>query len=43
MMEDIRDMQFPAFEDVKERLYQQMLAQKRDDTIAQLKEKAKIE
>ena len=43
MLDDIRDMQFPAFEDVKERLYQQMLAQKRDDTIAQLKEKAKIE
>ncbi len=43
MMDDIRDIQFPAFEDVKERLYQQMLTQKRDATIAKLKEQARIE
>ncbi|MCC7549251.1 MAG: peptidylprolyl isomerase [Burkholderiales bacterium] len=43
MMDDVRDVQFPAFEDVKERLYQQMLTQKRDGAIAKLREGAKIE
>ncbi len=43
MMDDIRDVQFPDFEDVKERLYQQMLTQKRDAAIAKLRETAKVE
>jgi len=43
MMDDIRDVQFPDFEDVKERLFQQMLTQKRDAAIAQLRETAKVE
>jgi peptidyl-prolyl cis-trans isomerase C len=43
MMDDVRDMQFPAFEDVKERLYQQMMTQKRDQAMAALREKAKVE
>lgn len=43
MMDDVRDVQFPAFEDVKERLSQQMLTQKRDAAIAKLREGAKVE
>jgi peptidyl-prolyl cis-trans isomerase C len=43
MMDDVREMQFPAFEDVKERLYQQMMTQKRDQAMAALREKAKVE
>jgi peptidyl-prolyl cis-trans isomerase C len=43
MMDDVRDMQFPAFDDVKERLYQQMMTQKRDQAMAALREKAKVE
>ncbi|MCW5621558.1 MAG: peptidylprolyl isomerase [Burkholderiales bacterium] len=43
MMDDIRDVQFPAFEDVKERLFQQMITQKRDAAIAALRETAKVE
>jgi peptidyl-prolyl cis-trans isomerase C len=42
-LDDIRDMQFPAFEDVKERLYQQMMTHKRDQAMAALREKAKVE
>ena len=43
MIHASRAIEFPAFEDVKERLYQQMLTQKRDATIAKLKEQARIE
>jgi peptidyl-prolyl cis-trans isomerase C len=43
MMDDIRDMQFPAFEDIKERLYQQMMTQRRDQAMAALREQAKVE
>jgi peptidyl-prolyl cis-trans isomerase C len=43
MVDDVRDVQFPAFEDVKERLYQQMLTQKRDAAMAKLREGAKVE
>ncbi len=42
LLEDVRDMQFPDFEQVKDRLQQQMLAQKRDKAIAALKEKSKV-
>ena len=43
MMDDVRDMQFPAYEDVKERLFQQMMTQKRDKAMASLREQAKVE
>jgi peptidyl-prolyl cis-trans isomerase C len=43
MVDDIRDIQFPEFDQVKERLQQQMLSQRRDKAIAALKETAKVE
>jgi peptidyl-prolyl cis-trans isomerase C len=43
MLDDLREMQFPAFDDVKERIYQQMLTQKRDQAMAALREGAKVE
>jgi peptidyl-prolyl cis-trans isomerase C len=43
MLDDIRDIQFPEFDQIKERLQQQMMTQKRDKAIAALKETAKVE
>jgi peptidyl-prolyl cis-trans isomerase C len=43
MMDDIREMQFPEFEQVKERIYQQMMSQKRDQAMAALRAEAKVE
>jgi peptidyl-prolyl cis-trans isomerase C len=43
MVDDIREMQFPDFEQVKERLYQQTMTQKRDQAMAALREQAKVE
>src|SRR5512145_3362969 len=43
MMDDVREMQFPPFEQVKERIEQQMLAQKRDKAIEALRTSAKVE
>jgi peptidyl-prolyl cis-trans isomerase C len=42
-LEDVREMQFPPFEQVKERIEQQLLAQKRDKTIEALRTAAKVE
>ena len=38
MVEDIRDVQFPPFDQVKDRINQQLMAQKRDKAIEALKE-----
>lgn len=43
MLEDVREMQFPPFEQVKERIAQQMMAQRRDKAIEALRATAKIE
>jgi peptidyl-prolyl cis-trans isomerase C len=43
LLEDVREMQFPPFEDIRERLYQQMMTQKRDQAMAALREQAKVE
>ena len=43
LVEDIRDVQFPPFDQVKDRISQQMLAEKRDKAIEALKASAKIE
>ena len=43
MLEDVRDMQFPEFDQVKERIQQQMLAQKRDKAIEALRASAKVD
>ncbi|HZP89268.1 MAG TPA: peptidylprolyl isomerase [Burkholderiales bacterium] len=43
MVDDVRDMQFPEFDQVKDKIYQQMLGQKRDKTIADLRAAAKVE
>lgn len=43
MMDDVREMQFPPYEDVKERLFQQLMTQKRDQAMAALREKALVE
>ena len=43
MMDDIREMQFPEFEQVKERIYQQMMSQTRDQAMAALRAEAKVE
>jgi peptidyl-prolyl cis-trans isomerase C len=43
MMDDVREMQFPPFEQVKERIEQQLLAQKRDKAIEALRTAAKVE
>jgi peptidyl-prolyl cis-trans isomerase C len=43
MLDDVREMQFPDFEQVKERLYQQMMTQKRDQAMAALRDQAKVE
>jgi len=42
-LEDVREMQFPPFDQVKERIEQQLLAQKRDKTIEALRTGAKVE
>jgi peptidyl-prolyl cis-trans isomerase C len=42
-LEDVREMQFPPFEQVKERIEQQLLAQKRDKAIEALRTAAKVE
>lgn len=42
-LEDTREMQFPPFEQVKERIEQQLLAQKRDKTIEALRTAATVE
>jgi peptidyl-prolyl cis-trans isomerase C len=43
LVEDIREMQFPPFEQVKDRIAQQVMAEKRDKAIEALKAGAKIE
>jgi parvulin-like peptidyl-prolyl isomerase len=43
MVEDIREMQFPPFDQVKERINQQILSERRDKAIDALKAAAKIE
>jgi peptidyl-prolyl cis-trans isomerase C len=43
MLDDVREMQFPEFEQVKDRIYQQMMTQKRDQAMAALREQAKVE
>ena len=43
LVEDIRDVQFPDYDQVKDRLYQQVMTQKRDQAMAALREKAKVE
>ena len=42
-LEDVREMQFPPFDQVKERIEQQLLAQKRDKAIEALRTSAKVE
>jgi peptidyl-prolyl cis-trans isomerase C len=43
MVEDIREMQFPPFDQVKDKVQQQLMAEKRDKAIEALKASAKIE
>ncbi len=43
LVEDIRDMQFPPFDQVKDRIAQQVMAEKRDKAIESLRAGAKIE
>jgi len=43
LLEDVREMQFPPFEQVKDRVEQQMLAQKRDKAIEALRTASKVE
>lgn len=43
MMDDVRDMQFPELDQIKDKLQQQLLGQKRDKLIADLRAAAKIE
>jgi peptidyl-prolyl cis-trans isomerase C len=43
LLEDVRPVQFPPLEQVKDRISQQMLAQKRDKEIEALRAGAKIE
>ncbi len=43
MVEDIREMQFPPFDQVKERINQQIMSERRDKAIDALKAQAKIE
>jgi len=42
-LQDIREMQFPPFDQVKDRIGQQVMAEKRDKAIEALKAGAKIE
>lgn len=42
-LEDVREMQFPPFDQVKERIEQQLLAQKRDKAIEALRTSATVE
>jgi len=42
-VEDIRDVQFPPFDQVKDRINQQLMAERRDKAIEALKASAKIE
>jgi peptidyl-prolyl cis-trans isomerase C len=43
LLEDVRPVQFPPLDQVKDRISQQMLAQKRDKEIEALRAGAKIE
>ena len=43
MVDDIREMQFPPFDQVKDKIQQQIMAEKRDKAIEALKASAKIE
>lgn len=43
MIEDVREMQFPPYDQVKARIEQQLMAQKRDKAIETLRGAAKIE
>jgi peptidyl-prolyl cis-trans isomerase C len=43
LVEDIREMQFPPFDQVKDKIAQQLMAEKRDKAIEALKASAKIE
>jgi len=43
LLEDVRDFQFPPFDQVKDRVEQQMMTQKRDKTIEALRASAQIE
>jgi peptidyl-prolyl cis-trans isomerase C len=43
MLDDVRDIQFPPFDQVKERVEQQVMAQKRDKAIEALRAGAKVE
>lgn len=43
LVEDIRDVQFPPFDQVKDRINQQLMAERRDKAIEALKASAKIE
>ena len=43
LVEDIRELQFPPFDQVKDRIGQQVMAEKRDKAIEALKASAKIE
>jgi peptidyl-prolyl cis-trans isomerase C len=43
LVEDIREMQFPPFDQVKDRIGQQLMGEKRDQAIEALKASAKIE
>jgi peptidyl-prolyl cis-trans isomerase C len=43
MVEDIRDVQFPPFDQVKDRINQQLMGERRDKAIESLKAAAKIE
>jgi peptidyl-prolyl cis-trans isomerase C len=43
LVEDIRELQFPPFDQVKDRIGQQVMAEKRDKAIEALKASAKVE
>lgn len=43
LLEDVREVQFPPFDQVKDRVEQQMLTQKRDKAIEALRTSAKVE
>ena len=43
MLDDVRDIQFPPFDQVKDRVEQQVMAQKRDKAIEALRAGAKVE
>jgi hypothetical protein len=43
MLDDVREMQFPPYEQVKDKIQQQMLTQLRDKKIEELRTAAKVE